>query len=141
MGYLEQYESAQGSRVFDKLVKAIAYSLLAAILGYCFYWLFFRNWREERQVDHFLTAIHEQRFEDGYLFWGCSVAEPCRDYLFHEFLDDWGPESPIGEVESFEIERSYTQPNGAIVELTVNGVKQPNLWVDGITEVISFFPY
>jgi len=141
MGYLDQYQSAQGSRVFDKLVKVVACSLLAAILGYCLYWLFFRNWREERQVDRFLTTIHEQRFEDGYLFWGCSVTEPCRDYLFNEFLDDWGPESPLGQVKSFEVSRSYTQPNGAIIELTVNGVEQPNLWVDGATEVLSFFPY
>src|SRR5690606_20109398 len=113
MGYLDQY--AQGSQVFDKLVKAIAYSLLAAIIGYSVYWLFFRNWREERQVDSFLTALQEQRFEDGYEYWGCSVAEPCRDYLFNEFLDDWGPESPIGPVKTFQLGRSYTQPHGAII--------------------------
>jgi hypothetical protein len=139
MGYLDQY--AQGSQVFDKLVRAVAYALLAAIIGYGFYWLFFRNWREERQVDRFLTAIQEQRYEDGYEYWGCSVAEPCRDYLFNEFLDDWGPQSPIGPVKTFTVGRSYTQPNGAIVELSVNGVTQSNLWVDGATEVLSFFPY
>jgi len=139
MGYLDQY--AQGSHVFDKLVKAVAYTLLAAIIGYCFYWLFFRNWREERQVESFLTTIEEQRFEDGYQYWGCSVAEPCRDYLYNEFLADWGPESPIGPLKTFKVGRSYTQPNGAIVELSVNGVKQSNLWVDGVTEVLSFFPY
>ncbi len=139
MGYLDQY--GQGSQVFDKLVKAAAYSLLAAIIGYSFYWLFFRNWREERQVERFLTAIQEQHFEEGYKYWGCSVAEPCRDYLYNEFLDDWGPESPIGPVKTFHVGRSYTQPNGAIVELSVNGVKQSNLWVDGTTEVLSFFPY
>jgi hypothetical protein len=139
MGYLDQYE--QGSQVFDKVVKTIACLLLAAIIGYCVYWLFFRNWREERQVDRFLTAIQEQRFEDGYQYWGCSVAEPCRDYLFNEFLDDWGPQSPLGPVKTFQLGRSYTQPNGAIIEVTVNGVRQSNLWVDGVTDVISFFPY
>lgn len=139
MGYLDQYE--QGSRVFDKLVKAVAYSLLAAIVGYGIYWLFFRNWREERQVERFLTALQEQRFEEGYQYWGCSVAEPCRDYLFNEFLDDWGPQSPIGQVKTFQLGRSYTQPSGAIVELSVNGVQQSNIWVDGVTQVLSFFPY
>jgi len=139
MGYLDQY--AQGSQVFDKLVKAVAYLLLAVIIGFCFYWLFFRNWREERQVERFLTALQEQQFEEGYEYWGCSVAEPCRDYLFNEFLDDWGPQSPLGPVKNFRLGRSYTQPNGAIIELSVNGVQQSNLWVDGVTEVISFFPY
>ena len=139
MGYLDQY--AQGSQVFDKLVKAVALALLTAIIGYCVYWLFFRNWREEQQVDRFLTSLQEQRFEDGYEYWGCSVAAPCRDYLFNEFLDDWGLESPIGPVKSYQLGRSYTQPKGAIVELSVNGVQQSNLWVDGVTEVLSFFPY
>ena len=139
MGYLDQY--AQGSGVFDKLVKVVVYSLLAATLGYCFYWLFFRNWREERQVQRFLTTVQEQRFEDAYQYWGCSVAEPCRDYLFDEFLEDWGPQSPIGPVKAFEVGRSYTQPNGAIIELSVNGVKQSSLWVDGVTEMLSYFPY
>jgi hypothetical protein len=139
MVYLDQY--AQGSRVFDKLAKAVACALLAAILGFCLYWLFFRNWREERQVRLFLTAIQEQHFEKGYEYWGCSVSEPCRDYLFNEFLDDWGPESPLGPVKTFQVGRSYTQPNGAIIELSVNGVRQSNLWVDGATEVLSFFPY
>ena len=139
MGYLDQY--AQGSQAFDKLVKVIVYSLLAVIISYCVYWLFFRNWREERQVGRFLTTIQEQRFEEGYLYWGCSVAEPCRHYLFDEFLDDWGLQSPLGPVKTFEVGRSYTQPNGVIVELSVNGVPQSNLWVDSQTEVISFFPY
>jgi hypothetical protein len=139
MGYLDQY--AQGSRVFDKLVRVVVFSLLAVILGYCFYWLFFRNWREERQVERFLSTIQEQRFEDAYQYWGCSVEEPCRDYLFNEFLDDWGPQSRLGPVKTFKVGRSYTQPNGAIIELSINGVTQSNLWVDGVSEVLGFFPY
>lgn len=139
MGYLEQY--ARGPSVFDRIVKGLVYSAFAALIGYCFYWLFFRNWVEERQVREFLTAVQEQRFDEGYEFWDCSVEEPCRDYLYEEFLDDWGPESPLGAIRSFELGRSYTQPTGAIIELTINGEKQPNIWVEGSTKVISFFPY
>lgn len=139
MGYLDQYE--QGSRVFDKLVKAVAYALVASIAGYCFYWLFFRNWTEERQVREFLTVIQAENFQEGYSFWGCSVEQPCRDYLYEEFLDDWGLRSPLGKVRTFHLGRSYTQPRGAIIELTINGAKQPNLWVEEETKVISFFPY
>jgi hypothetical protein len=139
MDYLDQYST--GPSVFDRIVKGVAYSLLAAVLGYCFYWLFFRNWTEERQVRNFLTTVQEQRFEDAYEFWDCSVSEPCRDYLFEEFLEDWGPESPLGAIRSYELGRSYTQPNGAIIEVIINGEKQPNFWVEESTKVISYFPY
>lgn len=139
MDYLDHY--AKGPSTFDRIVKGVALSLLAAVVGYCFYWLFFRNWTEERQVRSFLTTVQEQRFEEAYEFWDCTVDEPCRDYLYEEFLDDWGPESPLGRVQNFDLGRSYTQPSGAIIELTVNGAKQSNLWVEESTKVISFFPY
>ncbi len=139
MGYLEQYE--QGSRGFDKLVKAVAYVILAGIVGYGVYWLFLRNWSEERRVEAFLEAVEQQQYEKAYTFWGCSVEEPCHYYPYNEFLEDWGPQSPLGKIKSFDLGRSYTQTNGVIVELTIDGKKQPNLWVDSNTQAISFFPY
>lgn len=139
MDYLDHY--AKGPSVFDRIVKGVAYSLVAAVVGYCGYWLFFRNWTEERQVRNFLTTVQEQRFDEAYEFWDCTIDAPCRDYLYEEFLDDWGPDSPLGPVRSFALGRSYTQPRGAIIELTVNGEKQSNLWVEESTKVISFFPY
>ncbi len=139
MSYWDQYN--QGPSVFDRLVKLVAYALVAGIVGYCVYWLFFRNWREERQVRQFLEVVQDKRFEDAYEYWGCSVAAPCRHYLYEEFLDDWGVDSPLGAVQNYELGRSYTQPNGAIVEVAINGAKQPNLWVDADTRILSFFPY
>lgn len=139
MGYLDQYD--QRNWLFSKLVKAVGWTMLAAIVLYSFYWLFFRNWREERRVENFLAAVQERQFEDAYSYWGCTVAEPCRFYDYNEFLEDWGPESPLASVSSYELGRSYTQPNGVIVEVTINGEKQPNLWVEKDTQALSYFPY
>lgn len=139
MGYLDEYE--QGGRRFDKIVRAAAIVLLASALLYGFYWLFFRNWAEERRVRQFLETVQAERYEEAYEFWGCSVDEPCRYYGYDKFLEDWGPGGEVGSIDTFQLGRSYTQPNGVIVEVTINGRKQPNLWVQKDTKVISFFPY
>ena len=137
--YLEEYE--RNSWRFGKLAKAVGYALLAAVVGYCLYWLFFRNWREENRVEEFLELVQGQQYELAYETWGCSQGEPCKFYPFDEFLEDWGPESPLGAISSYELGRSYTQEGGVIQEVTINGRKQPNLWVERGTLIISFFPY
>lgn len=139
MGFLDQY--AERNWLFSRLAKGVGYALLASILVYCFYWLFFRNWREERQVSQFLTELQAADFEAAYQRWGCSVAEPCRFYPYDDFLEDWGPESPLGAVDRFELGRSYTQEGGVIIELSINGEKQQNLWVQQDNRAISYFPY
>jgi hypothetical protein len=137
--YLEEYE--KDSWGFGRLAKAVGLALLAGVVGFCLYWLFFRNWREEAQVKHFLSLVQEQKYEQAYETWGCSVEAPCKFYSYKAFLEDWGPESPLGAVQSFKLGRSYTQEGGVIQEVTVNGKKQPNLWVESGTRIIGFFPY
>ena len=83
MSYLDEYDSPRP--VFDRLVRLIAVAMIAAIVGYSVYWLFFRNWREERQVKLFLEEVKQQRYEAAYERWGCSVAEPCRFYTYESF--------------------------------------------------------
>ncbi len=140
MSYLDEYDSPRP--VFDRLVRMIAVAMIAAILGYSVYWLFFRNWREERQVKLFLEEVKQQQYDAAYERWGCSVAEPCRFYTYESFLEDWGPDSPLGKVDSFKLGRSYTQKDsGVIVRVWINGQEQPNLWVESDTRAISFFPY
>lgn len=140
MGYLDDYDSPRPA--FDRLVRWIGVAMLAAAVGYSVYWLFFRNWREERQVRTFLEEVQQKRFEEAYSRWGCTVTEPCRFYPYSEFLEDWGPDSPLDPVASFKLGRSYTQKeSGVIVEVWVNGEKQPNLWVQSDDQVIGFFPY
>ena len=139
MGFLDQYH--ERNWLYSKLVKGVGWAMLAAIVSYSFYWLFFRNWREERRVEQFLAAVQQAAYDDAYTFWGCSVQEPCRFYSYESFLEDWGPESPLRAVSSYQLGRSYTQPNGVIIEVHINGEKQPNLWVQKDTQAISYFPY
>ena len=137
--YLEEYE--RNSWGFGKVAKAVGYTLLACIVGYSVYWLFFRNWREESQLKEFLSLVQAQRYEQAYEAWGCSVEQPCKFYSYESFLEDWGAESPLGAVKTYRLGRSYTQEGGVILEVYVNGEKQPNLWVQSDTQAISYFPY
>lgn len=137
--FLEEYE--RNSWGFGKLAKAVGLALLAGIVGYSIYWIFFRNWREEARVKEFLSLVQQQKYEQAYEDWGCSVAKPCKFYSYESFLEDWGPESPLGAVKTYHLGRSYTQEGGVIQEVFINGEKQPNLWVESDNRVISFFPY
>ena len=139
MGYLDQYET--GYPLFENILRMAAYVLVSVILLGSFYWLFFRNWVEERHAKEFLGLIQEQNYSEAYTVWGCTEETPCKFYPYGEFMEDWGPESPLGQVTSYHLGRSYTQRGGVIVEVHINGRKQPNLWIDRDTREISFFPY
>lgn len=139
MTYLEEYGQADLRR--EKFVKALVALLLISLVLGIFYYIFFRNWREELQAKHFLRALEETRYEEAYSYWGCTVAEPCRYYPYDEFLEDWGPESPLGKVRDFHLGGSYTQKTGVIITLTINGRPQPNLWVEKESKTVGFFPY
>jgi hypothetical protein len=139
MEYLADY--GQADRRYEKIVRAAGYILLAAIVCGCFYWLFFRNWREERRVSQFLTLLEQQQYAEAYRMWGCTAETPCPNYSYQKFLEDWGPQSAVGKINSYDVGRSYDQQSGVIILVQVNGRKIPNLWVEKDSEVIGFSPY
>jgi hypothetical protein len=139
MEFLADY--GQADRRYEKIAKLAGYALLAAVVAGGLYWLLFRNWREERQISTFLTLLEQQKYEDGYRMWGCSTETPCPNYSYNKFLEDWGPNSAIGNVSNFHVGRSYDQPSGVIILVEVNGHKIANLWVGRGSEVIGFSPY
>ena len=139
MEYLADY--GQADRRYEKIVTAAGYLLLAAVVLGGIYWLFFRNWREERRVDQFLATLEQQQYEQAYRMWGCSTETPCPNYSYEKFLEDWGPESPLGKVTSHNVGRSYDQQSGVIILVEVNGRRIPNLWVEKDSRVIGFSPY
>lgn len=139
MGYLQAYD--EGGERRERLLKAVAISVAGvAILGFV-YFLFFRNWQEERRVKQFLSALRDSQYETAYTYWGCTVAQPCPYYSYDAFLEDWGPESPVGKIHSFTIGRSYEQQSGVIITLQIDGKPRPNLWVEKDTGAVAFSPY
>ena len=139
MGYLDDYGDGDARR--EKVLKAIALLLVLTIFAGGIYYVFFRNWLEERQARAFLSSLQQGDYPAAYEFWGCSVDDPCPFYPYEEFLKDWGPGGPIGKVESFRLGRSYEQESGVIITLAVNGQQQPNLWVEKESKRVGFSPY
>ncbi len=124
----------------ERIVKGALIALGATILLGSIYYVFFRNWREERLAKRFFETLQAERYEDAYSMWGCSIQAPCRYYPFEEFLEDWGPEAPYGTIEAYDIGRSYTQPNGVIVRYSINGSELDPLWVERDPPRISYAP-
>lgn len=139
MDFLAEY--GQADRRYEKIIAIAGYTLLAAIVLGSVYWLFFRNWREEHRVDQFLTLLEQSKYEQAYELWGCSTEQPCPNYSYEKFMEDWGPNSPLGAVKSYEVGRSYSQESGVIILVQVNGHRIPNLWVEKDDRVIGFSPY
>ncbi len=139
MAYLEEYgrDDARRERFFKTLVALLLISVALGLI----YHVFFRNWREELQTRRFLNALQAGDYEDAYSYWGCSVEDPCRFYPYEEFIEDWGPESPLGKVEDFGLGRSYDQTSGVIITLEINGQVHPNLWVEKESKTVGFSPY
>ena len=140
MGYLDDYSTLTGARR-EAIHKALLGALLIAVVGGGVLYFFFKNFFEERQVRQFLAQLQESRYARAYEHWGCAVEEPCPDYTYEDFLEDWGPDSPLGAVKSFDLGRSTELETGVIVEIRINGKPQPELWVEKETKIVGFSPY
>ena len=138
MDYLGSYESRGLRR--ERLFKWGLVALAAAVALGTVYYVIFRNWREELLARRFLKTVQQGDYQTAYEIWGCSVSEPCRYYPYEEFLEDWGPEAPYGEMREFSLGRSYTQPNGVIVRYSINGSEGNPLWVELDPPKVNFAP-
>ena len=138
MEYLGAYASK--GLLAERIVKAVLVGVLAvAVLGLTYY-VFFRNWREERQAKRFFETLKAERYAEAYSMWGCSVEKPCRYYPYDEFLEDWGPDAPYGKLVDYSLGRSYTQSNGVILRYSINGREGDPLWVELAPVKINFAP-
>ncbi len=139
MSYLDEYGVADARR--EKILKALAVSLVVSVVGGGCLFFWFKNYLEERQVGEFLSRLQSQEYAAAYELWGCSAEVPCQHYSYQDFLEDWGPDSPIGKVERFRLGRSTELDNGVIVEIEVNGRLEPELWVEKDNKTVGFSPY
>lgn len=138
MEYLGGYASK--GWLAGRILQVVLWTVAAAATVGPVYYVFFRNWREELQAKRFLELVRDREYEGAYALWGCTEQAPCRYYPFDEFLEDWGPNSPLGQISRYSLRRSYTQPNGVIVRYTVNGVERAPLFVERDPAKISFAP-
>jgi hypothetical protein len=124
-------------------VAALVLIALAALLVYHFW-----DWREERAVNKFLTAIEHKDYEKAYAIWTADPnwkqhLQKYAGYNFGTFELDWGPTGEYGEIRSHRIRNALTPKNssGVVVIAMINDRKTPlALWVEKNDRSITFLP-
>ena len=70
----------------------------------------FRNYREERAVARFLTALQQGQYREAYDLW-----QPSSSYTFEDFLSGWGEKGDFGKIREFEILGSRSEGSQTVV--------------------------
>jgi hypothetical protein len=139
------YDPRRARRQKELLAAGLLSVLLVTLLTYRFW-----NWREERAVDRFFTALEHKDYEGAYGIWMADPAwkqhpQNYARYPYSDFYRDWGPGGEWGLVHSHQIEASVRPPQGGtgvIVVVTVNERAQKAfVWVERKDLSLSFSPY
>ena len=137
-GYLDHYGAGEERR--EKTIKRLVLTAVVLVIAAGVLFLIFKNYRQERQVRRFFDLLARQDYQGAYTLWGCTAANPCRDYQFSEFMKDWGPRSGHADPKSFHITKTRSCGSGVIVTLDSNKNQEDKLWVQRNDLIIGFSP-
>jgi hypothetical protein len=139
-GYLDNYGAGEERR--EKTIKRLVLITITVIVAAGILFFIFKNYRQERQVNRFLDLLAHQDYQAAYALWGCTAANPCRDYQFAAFMQDWGPQSEHADPKAYHITKTRSCGSGVIV--TVDSTKankqEDKLWVQRSDLTIGFSP-
>ena len=138
-GYLDRY--GEGDEQRSKRNRRIVIVALVVILAGGGLYFGLRNFRQKSRVKEFVGLIQKHDYAAGYRLWGCTEANPCPDYPYNKFLEDWGPQSPNAQISSFEITRSRACGSGVIVTVDFGQNREERFWVEGREMTIGFSPW
>jgi hypothetical protein len=139
-GYLDHYGAGEERR--EKLIKRLVLTAVVVVVAAGVMFLVFKNYRQERQVNRFFDLLARQDYQTAYTLWGCTAANPCRDYQFPEFMKDWGPQSEHADPKSFHITKTRSCGSGVIVTVNSKGAnkQEDKLWVQRDDLILGFSP-
>ncbi len=107
-GYLETYGAGVDRRL--RIIKIAVLSILGALILSVILYFNFRYYSQQRRVESFLEAVRSQDLQRAYDIWGCNAQNPCRDYSFEKFKEDWGPKGEYIRFASGAVK--YIEPCG-----------------------------
>lgn len=137
--YLDQYGVGEIRR--ERLVKRLAMFLLVLTAAAAAVYWYFRDYREERQVRTFLQLLREQNYQAAYELWGCTADQPCPQYSFDKFLEDWGPASAHGNIAAARVGSTRSCEGGIIQTLRFGPNDEIWLWVDRSNRNLGYAPW
>jgi hypothetical protein len=111
--------------------------LIVVAVGLLLY-LSFRNYPEEKVIEHFLTAVEQGNYRKAYDIW-----QPSPTYSYQNFLHDWGPQGDYGKVREFNIISAEAKGHqSVIVTVRINNESPAlNLVVDRKSKGIAYSPF
>jgi len=139
-----EFNPARDRRKRIILVSAVVAVFVVAILVYLY-----RNWPEERVVDHFFAALQNKDYETAYGIWLHDPAwkqhpQQYPNYPYNDFYRDWGPGGEWGLIRGFKVDGSANPKGGSgvVVVVTVNDRKEKaRIWVEKKDKTLTFSPY
>jgi hypothetical protein len=140
------YDAARARRRRIKIVSVIIDLIVLAALA----WMY-RNWPEERVIDHFFTALQKQDWDSAYAIYFNDPSwrqhsQKYSQYPYADFYRDWGPGGEWGLIKSHRIYGSASTKGlgsgGVIVEVIVNErAEHARMFVQRSDKTITVYPY
>lgn len=140
------YDPGKARRRNRLLITIVSVAIVVVAVLYIF-----RNWPEERVVDHFFSALQNKNFEQAYGIWMADRdwkqhPQQHEKYSFDEFYKDWGPSGEWGVIRSFHVDGTAVPKGGSsgvVVVVTVNGIvgRKANIWVEKKDKSLTFSPF
>ena len=136
-GYLDEYGVADARR--EGLRKRIILWGLAAVIVGTSAFFYFRNWGEERALDHFITLLKQQKYQDAYQLW--QTPDTAKFYPPDKFAEDWGASGVYKNAGALQIKEVDSCDSGVVFDMAYPGAEDFGLWVERQSKVISFAPW
>lgn len=136
-GYLEGYGVGEERR--ERIVKRLVISAIVLVIGAIAMYFLFRTWPARHQANAFLDALRQHDYQTAYRLWGC--AQPCKDYSFEKFMEDWGPKSGFANAASASVKRTRYCDSGVIVTLNSPQGSEVPLWYERHDGTLGFAPW
>jgi hypothetical protein len=137
-GYLEEYGAGEEKRETLLRNSIVIAAVVIVVTAFC--WYFFTTFPEVRATKRFLNRVRAKDYGGAYAAWGCTSAQPCKDYPYTKFLEDWGPQSGANGGSSLRITDSESCGTGVIVTVDAGAGQQSALFVEKGSPGLSFSP-
>ena len=130
--------------------KIVAGVVVVAVIAVAALLWFYRNWPEERVIDHFFAALEHQDYDSAYAIYFNDPTwrqhpQKYAQYPFADFYRDWGPGGEWGLIKSFRIYGSANTQGfggGVIVEVVVNNrAEHARMFVTRSDKTVTVYPY
>lgn len=138
--YLGTYGAGEEER--EAKLRRIATRSAAILLTVFVVWFVFHfvipNRAEQKEVGQFFELLGAGRYQQAYAMWGCTEAQPCRDYPLSSFMRDWGPEAV--PASPFRVMDGESCGSGVIVDVDAGKAGDKRIWVERKDHLLGFPP-